>query len=195
MNTRILILLLAIVACKTTKDNVNYSDISSDSKFLIDPAIKEKLTENNKLTIVYKNLDMKKEIDLMDSSTRIFLNQNEIITGNKDCLYLLEIFDNSILVLSKSNHLGNKHISGNYLFLRDEIYFFDVNSNKKASLKIDDGFYLYPVKHRSRSTDTNQYFIKNIDFENMELLLVPPSENLKIIKLQNISSLPVLCDE
>lgn len=193
MKNFFLFILTCIVffSCKT-KSSVDYQHQESNG-FLLVPEINKKELKEDKRFISYKNIDLVKKIDLKDHSFSLILKNDVIFKGDVNCNYILEIFDKSVIVISKSNHENNKYISAYHSFIRDELYFFDIKKNNKGKLKLDNPIYIFPIKVSNISTENNQFFIKEIDFSKKQIIFIDSSNSEKTHQLENVDYLPVKC--
>jgi len=109
-------------------------------------------------------------------------------------LCILEVFNDSIIVISKSNNKYNKYISANHSFRRNEVYFFDTNENKKAMLDIEDLFYLFPIKAPNISATQREFFIEKIDLSDMKVVFSDSDGVSKTYDLSGIESSTLKCN-
>lgn len=174
---------------KTSKGYIN----QKSNRFLLVPSIKNKELKGSKRFINYKNIDLTKKIDIENNSFSLTLKNDVIFEGSENCDYTLEVFDKSIILISKSNYESNKYISAYHSFIRDEIYFFDIKNGYKGKLILDKPIYIFPIKSSNISTDNNQYFIKRIDFSKKQIIFIDSSNNERTHQLQDIVYLPIKC--
>ncbi len=182
---------IIFLSCKTKSQIITENkDIGG---FLLVPEIEKKEFKKEERFIIYKDIDLIRKIDIKNDSFNLILKNEVIFKGDIKCNYIIEVFDKSVIVISKSNYESNKYISAYHSYIRDEIYFFDIEKKNKGKLKLDSPVYIFPIKTSNVSTENDQFFIKKIDLVKKQIIFIDSSNNEKSHQLRAIEHLPVTC--
>jgi hypothetical protein len=191
------LLILSILISCGSKNPVNQEQEKvNNDKFLLSLK-KEKTKEEGKLFITtYEKSQLIKVLNKEDGSLQFKFGNKKILSTNKECLILVEIYDKRFILLSSGSSKNNISAAGPENFERNQIYIVD-NSNGeilKCELAKSSYFKMHKSNLNSNSTQKNTYAISQIDFKNRTIVLEIDKNVNKTIKLESVILDEFQCD-
>ena len=188
-------ILIITSSCKSPTKVETKKPLMDDGKYLLSLSVeKKKLIDNKRKVTLYEKVPLRKELNINNNTFFLYFNNQVVFEGNKECLFLLEVFDNEILVISFSKNSRNKYIAGPENFERKDVMLIDINSGEKRMLNFNYNTYLkiHKVNLNEFGNNQNVFAIDDINLKKNEISLINQKSELKKISLSEIST-PLMC--
>lgn len=184
------LLILILVLSMSCKSNTAVKTKSTENGNFLLSLSKEKSTEEaGKKITKYKDVPLKKVLDIEEGTFQLLFNDKAIFEGDKNCLFLLEIFNNETLLISTSNESTNKYVAGPENFKRSIIILIEKSTGEIRVANLQENILLksYKGNLKKASDIKNQFAVKDISFSNEKMILenaLGKQSNIIITKMQ-----------
>ena len=186
-----LVFIILGFSCKSQNKPDNEND-TEHHNYLLSISRDEVIKEGDLTTVIYKIPTLKRTYD--SDEYVVYYKDKIIFSGNHDCLYLMEVFNENSVLISLSGSDFNMYVAGIAQFERAQIFLLNTITSDVFKLKLDDNVFLHlHKKFLSKHTNERQYAISNIDYQNLELRLVDGKDNLITVDLEKTNSIPIKC--
>ncbi|GAA4275497.1 hypothetical protein [Aquimarina mytili] len=191
----IILIILFNTTCKSN-NHIASEKLFNDSNYLLYLSKEKTIDDKNKRITLYKNIPFQKVLNKENGNFKLLFENEIVFEGTKKCLFLLEVFNNEVLLISTSNTYKNKFAAGPENFERNKVILIDIKSGKKKVTEFVDGGFL--KNHRNylnkSSTVKNVFAIQEISYKNDLIKLEDIDGNYKKLKLIDIELTPFKCD-
>jgi hypothetical protein len=178
---------MLIISCNSNKSITRNSKKNDRDKSLYTLNKDSTVEKNGQLITSFKKSKLLQIIDKKGGSMKYKFQDKDILSVQKECLVLVELFEKKFVLISYDLSRVNINVAGPELFIREKILVID-NSNGKV-LKLEFKVPSYLKINRSslshHSKEKNVYAIRSIDFKNQKIIL-DSNKRQKIIKLGNV---------
>lgn len=196
MKLLIISIITLAISCKST-NNMESNKLSNDNKYLLSLSKEKNIDNENSKTTIYKNISLKKVLNIESGDFVLSFKNNIVFEGNMECLFLLEVFNNEILLVSTSNSSDNKYVAGPENFKRNKILLIDIATGNRKIIIFQEDFFLksYRGNLNKSSNIKNVFVVDSISYETGLMRLEDAFGKYKDIKLIDTETTPFKCDK
>lgn len=196
MRLLIIFIIFLAISCKSTNDMESKKLSSNDNKYLLSLSNKKVDNSEKKITTTYKNVPLQKEFNIESGDFILSFKNKVIFEGNQKCIFLLEVFNNEVLLISISNSSNNKYVAGPENFERNKILLIDINTGKRKLANFQKNIFLksYKGSLNQLSSIKNVFAISDINYESSIMKLEDAQGKYSDVKLIELNAIPLKCN-
>ncbi len=193
-----LLILSILISCGSeSRTNLNTEEKDNNDKFLLSLKKNETVDKGNYIITSFEKSKLVKVLNKEKGILEYKFGDKKVLSTEKECLFLNEIFDGRFLFLSHGSSKVNISVAGPENFERDTIYIIDNESGEVLMCKFKEPSYLtsYEGSLNPNSLKKNVYAVKKIDFKVKKLFLVNNKNEETGLALSALSSNEINCIE
>lgn len=191
MKYLMLVVILLGMSCRSVK-KAPLNRIRENKKYLLTLS-KEK--DDGKV-ITYKGTSLKKVVINEKGDFKFYFGNKIIFEGSRNCLFLLEVFNNETILLSTSDTSDNIYAASPERFKRGMTFLINKETGDVKQFSLEEGFFFKVDRENlnKKSINKNVFAINNIYFDDNIIKLYENSGTYKETKLIKVTEFPLNCN-